>query len=277
MGRGRETSVALQTHNPAFQTKVAKGHLAGAGMASVDAASAGRAAPIADPTVRPMTINGTVHVTALLLGIVFVAAYFGWRLVSVDPAGDIRPPVWMFIALVGALVFAFVTIFRPQTAHITGPIYAVLEGLVLGALSHIFELQYDGIVLQAIVATMGVSATMLILYRSGRIRVTPRFVKGVIGATFGILGVYVFGWISSLFGADVRFWDEPTPLGILITLGIVVIAALNLVLDFAFIEQAAKEGVPRQWEWYFAFGVVVTLVWLYIELLRLLALLSGRD
>jgi uncharacterized YccA/Bax inhibitor family protein len=269
--------VALETRNPAFKSKAAKGHLAGAGMASVDAAAAARATPVADPWARPMTVTGTVHITALLLGIVFVSAYVGWRFVSVDPFGGIRAPGWMFAALIGALVMALITVFRPQTAHVTAPMYAVLEGLVLGALSHIFELEYDGIVLQAIVATMGVAATMLVLYRSGRIRVTPRFVKGVIGATFGILLVYVFGWISSLGGGGVRFYDEPTPLGIVVTVGIVVIAALNLVLDFSFIEQASKEGVPRRWEWYFAFGVVVTLVWLYIELLRLLALLSSRD
>jgi uncharacterized YccA/Bax inhibitor family protein len=269
--------VALQTRNPAFQSKAAKGRLASAGMASMDAAAATRVGPIADPTTRPLTINGTVHITALLLGIVFVAAYIGWRFVTVDPFGGINVPVWLFPALIGALIVAFVTIFRPQSAHITAPIYAVLEGLVLGALSHIFELEYDGIVLQAIVATMGVAATMLVLYRSGRIRVTPRFMKGVVGATFGILIVYVFGWIASAFGADIRFWDEPSPLGIIVTLGIVVIAALNLVLDFHFIEQAAADGIPRQWEWYFAFGVVITLVWLYIELLRLLSLFAGRD
>ena len=269
--------MALGTRNPAFQSKAAQGRLADAGMASLDAAAATHRGPIADPSTRPMTINGTVHITALLLGIVFVFAYIGWQLVDVDPFGGIQMPGWFFGAVIGALVLAFITIFRPQSAHITGPLYAVVEGLVLGALSHIFEFTYDGIVLQAIVATMGVSATMLVLYRSGRIRVTPRFVKGVIGATFGILIVYVFGWIASAFGADIRFWDEPTPLGILVTLGIVVIAALNLVLDFHMIEQAANDGVARQWEWYFAFGVVITLVWLYIELLRLLSLFAGRD
>jgi len=266
--------VALETRNPAFQSKAARDRFGGT--ATIDGLAV-RRVPVAEPGTAPLTITGTVHITAVLLGIVLVSAWVGWRFVTVDAFGGIRVPGWVWIALVGALVLAVVTIFRPRSAHLTGPAYAVLEGLVLGAISHVFEATYDGIVLQAIVGTMGVAATMLVLYRSGRIRVTPRFTKGVIGATLGILLVYVFGWIASAFGADVRFWNEPTPLGILITLGIVVIAALNLVLDFHFIEQAEKAGVPRQWEWYFAFGLVLTLVWLYIELLRLLSLFYGRD
>jgi uncharacterized YccA/Bax inhibitor family protein len=246
-------------------------------MASLDAATATRGVPIAEPGTEVMTINGTVHITALLLGIVLAGAYVGWRLVSVDAFGNVRFPGWVFAALVGALVLAMITIFRPQTARITAPLYAGVEGLVLGAISRLFEIEYDGIVLQAIVATMGVAAAMLFLYRTGRIRATPRFVKGVVGATLGILVLYLVGWIASAFGGDLRFWNEPSPLGILITLAIVVVAALNLILDFSFIEKAAAEGVPRRWEWYFAFGVVVTLVWLYLELLRLIALFSGRD
>lgn len=272
--------MALETRNPAFRSKTARGNLSGAGMTTaatgtgvLDAASLRRVRAVAGEA--PMTITGTVHVAAMLLGIVAVFAWVGWRLVSLDRFGSLTFPGWIWAALLGALVLAMVTIFRPQSAHVTAPLYAVLEGLALGAISHVFEFEFDGIVLQAIVATFGVAATMLFLYRSGRIRVTPRFVKGVIGATFGILIVYVVGWIASLFGADVRFWSEPTPLGILVTVGIVVIAALNLILDFAFIEQAAAEEVPRQWEWYFAFGLVLTLVWLYLELLRLLALLQS--
>ena len=268
--------MALETRNPAFRTATAEKSLARGGMAGLDASMATHAGPISDPSTRPLTVNGTVHITALLLAVLGVAAWIGWQLVTVDPFDGIQMPGWLIGALLGALVFAFATIFRPMSAPITAPIYAVLEGLVLGAISHVFEFEFDGIVLQAIVATIGVAGTMLFLYRSGRIRATPRFIQGVVGATMGIFVLYMFGFVASLFGANVRFWDEPSPLGILVSVGIVVIAALNLILDFSFIEKAAEDRMDRRWEWYFAFGVVITLVWLYIELLRLLSLLQ-RD
>jgi uncharacterized YccA/Bax inhibitor family protein len=140
-------------------------------------------------------------------------------------------------------------------------------------LSHAFNLQWDGIVLQAVGATLGVFAVMLFLYATRIIKVTKRYVLVVIAATGGIFLLYMAALIASLFGADIAFWNDPTPLGIGISVVIVIVAALNLGIDFAFIEQASKAGAPKYMEWYGAFGLMVTLIWLYLEILRLLSLL----
>jgi uncharacterized YccA/Bax inhibitor family protein len=145
----------------------------------------------------------------------------------------------------------------------------------LGALSKAFEVRWDGIVFQAVLATVGVFFATLALYVFGVVKVTRKFTMVVMGATFGILLLYLFGWILSIFGVDVVFWNEPTGLGIAVSVAICIVASLNLFLDYEFIRQASINGAPQFMEWYGAFGIMVTLVWLYIEMLRLLALLRN--
>ena len=168
------------------------------------------------------------------------------------------------------------TIFKKTWAPATAPIYAACEGLVLGSTSALFELRYPGIVLRSVALTFGVLLTLLIAYRSGAIRATPGFRRGVIAATGAIVLVYLSSFVLGLFGVNLGFLNSSSPLGIGISLVVVGIAALNLVLDFDFIEQGAKTGAPKYMEWYAAFGLIVTLVWLYLEILRLLSKLNDR-
>ena len=161
-------------------------------------------------------------------------------------------------------------------ARITAPLYAVAEGLVLGAISAAFEAQFEGIVLQAVALTIGVFATMLVLYATGRIRVTARLRTGIIAATGAVCLVYFVSILFSIFGSSVPYIHSSGPIGIGFSLLVVGIAAMNLTLDFDFIERAEQAGAPRHLEWFAALGLVVTLVWLYLEILRLLAKLRER-
>lgn len=227
-----------------------------------------------------MTINGTVNKTALSLLIVIAAALFTWNKFfnAVTPeAGISAVAPWLAIGGIGGFITALVTIFRPRSAGITVPIYAVLEGLLLGGLSAIFEARYGGIVIRAVALTLAVFAVMLFLYRSGTIRVTRGFMLGVVAATGGIALVYLVSFIAGLFGAEMGFLHGNSNLSIGFSLVVVAVAALNLVLDFSFIERASESGAPKHMEWYGAFGLLVTLVWLYLELLRLLSKLASRD
>jgi len=235
-----------------------------------------------------MTVRGTSSATAVLFALLMVGAYFGWTSVNQTTAlvrngsnelvqtSTTSLPGWFFIALIGAVGIAFLTIFKPNLARFTGPAYSLVEGLVLGAISAMYEFAYDGIVLQAILATFGVFFGMLTLYSLRIIRVTDRMRKMVMSAMFGILFMYMAGFLFSLFGADIAFWNEPSPLGIGISFVIVGVAAFSLMLDFDFIENAVAARVPRRMEWFAAFGLMIGLVWLYIEILRLLALLRER-
>jgi uncharacterized YccA/Bax inhibitor family protein len=234
---------------------------------------------------RTMTIGGTLTATAVLFLLLLVTAAIGWAQVSQTeqlvqlPNGQTQTqittdfPGWVYIPMLVAVVLGFVTAFKPTIARFTAPLYALGFGFAIGAISHMFDLQWDGIVLQAVGATLGVFAVMLFLYATRIIKVTKKYVVVVIAATGGIFLLYMAGLIASLFGADIAFWNDPTPLGIGISVVIVIVAALNLGIDFAFIEQASKAGVPKYMEWYGAFGLMVTLIWLYLEILRLLSLL----
>jgi len=163
--------------------------------------------------------------------------------------------------------------FVPKVSPFLGPVYALLEGAFLGIISKAFEVRWDGIVLQAVLVTIAVFFVTLILYVTGVVKVTNRFIMVVLGATVGIFLMYAVTWIATLLGADLTFWNDPTPLGIIITGAIAVVAALNLFLDYEFIRRASIAGSPAFMEWYGAFGLMVTLVWLYLEVLRLLSLL----
>jgi uncharacterized YccA/Bax inhibitor family protein len=222
-----------------------------------------------------MTIQGTVNKTTLLLVLVIVAATWTWRLffASADP-GAVMP--WMIGGAIGGLVLALVTVFKKTWAAVTGPLYAVAEGLFLGGLSALMEAQYPGIVLQAVGLTFGTLFGLLMAYKSGLIRATENFKLGVVAATGGIFLVYLVTMVLGFFGVRVPFIHESGWLGIGFSLFVVIVAALNLVLDFDFIEQGAERGAPKFLEWYAAFGLIVTLIWLYIEILRLLAKSRSR-
>ncbi len=217
-----------------------------------------------------MTIAGTVNKTAILLALVLITATYTWgRFYSTQDAGAVMPLVWT--GVIGGLIVALITIFKKEWAGITAPIYALLEGFVVGGVSALFELSYPGIVIQAVGLTFGTLACLLLAYKSGLIKATENFKLGVVAATGGIALLYLVNIVMSMFGKPIGFIHDSGTFGILFSLFVVVIAALNLVLDFDFIEAGAQHGAPKYMEWYGAFGLTVTLIWLYLEILRLLA------
>lgn len=222
-----------------------------------------------------MTITGTINRIGLMLLLVIAAAAYTWNMVmGADPG---RAGTLAMVGAIGGFILALITIFRPQSSAITAPVYAILEGLFLGAISAIINAKYPGVAFQAVLLTIGTLFTMLFLYRSGRIRATPRFRRGVMMATGAVFFAYLISWVMGLLGMPVGFMHSAGPLGILINLVIIVIAALNLIMDFDFIEKGSQMGAPKYMEWYGAFGLMVTLIWLYIEFLRLLSRFSGRN
>jgi uncharacterized YccA/Bax inhibitor family protein len=226
-------------------------------------------------TAEAMTVNGTVGKTALLLLLALMGAGWVWKMffTTGNPAA-VMP--WMIGGLVGGLVFAMVTIFKREWAGVTAPLYALLEGLFLGGVSAFFEARFPGIVIQSVGLTFGTLIALLAAYRSGIIRATENFKLGVAAATGGIFVVYLVSMVMGFFGIRMPFIHDSGIIGIGFSLFVVVVAALNLVLDFDFIEHGAERGAPKYMEWYAAFGLIVTLVWLYLEILRLLAKLQSR-
>ncbi len=222
-----------------------------------------------------MTVRGTVDKTAILLAVAMVAALWPWRLLfrSGDP-GLLLP--WMGIGTVGGFVTALITIFKKSWAPTTAPIYAACEGLALGSLSALLELRYPGVVLRAMALTFATLGVMLVAFRTKAIRATDGFKLGVVAATGAIALVYLASAVLGMFGVHVGLWQSTSAAGIGISLVVVVVAALNLVLDFDLIQQGAAQGAPKYMEWYGAFGLLVTLVWLYLEILRLLSKLNQR-
>jgi len=222
-----------------------------------------------------MTIQGAVNKTAILLLLTLVSASYTWKLFfnAWDPA-VVTP--WMIGGAIGGFVFSLITIFKKESARITAPIYALLEGLFLGGISAVFEAKFKGIVIQAVALTFGTLFVLLFLYKSRIIKPTENFKLGIVSATGAIAMLYFVSIILGFFNINVGFIHSSGVLGIGFSLFVVVIAALNLVLDFDFIETGASRGAPKYMEWYAAFGLMVTLVWLYIEILRLLAKLADR-
>jgi uncharacterized YccA/Bax inhibitor family protein len=223
-----------------------------------------------DPAAETMTLGGTVRACVALLAILVIAGAFAWNAIEVDGT-QVEVPIWYWICLVAGLVVAIVTVFKPRWAPFTGPVYAALEGMVVGGISKIFEVEFEGIVLQAVLLTLGVFVILLGLYASRLIKVTENFRMGVIAATGAIVLVYIVDLLLRAFGMEVPFIHDSGPIGIGISVVIVIIAALNLVLDFDFIENGVDARAPAYMNWYAAFGLLVTLVWLYLEILRLLA------
>ena len=272
---------AMRTTNPALNEKVFNREIevarsAGAGGRTPRPPVDDQVSPWTPPaSFETMTIGGTVSAAGVMLVLLLAAGGVGWAQVSPSPEG-VRFPGWILPAVLVGLGVAILTFFKPKLARFTGPLYAVVEGLFLGAISHVYNLQYGGIVVQAVGLTVAVFAIVLFLYGTRIIKVTDKLRMGIVAATGAVFVVYMVSLVLRLFGADVPFIHDATPFGIIISLVVVVIAAMNLLLDFDFIEQGAAKGAPKYMEWYGAFGLVVTIVWLYLELLRLLSKLRSR-
>jgi uncharacterized YccA/Bax inhibitor family protein len=244
----------LRTSNPAFNAKTFDGQIA-----------------VAGPT---MTLQGTVNRTGILLVCVIATAGWTWGLARSESPDAVLP--WMLGGLIGGFIVAMVTIFKKEWSPFTAPVYALLEGLALGGISAFFDKQYHGIATQAVALTFGTLAVMLALYTSGIIRATQRFKMGVFAATGGIMLVYLVNLGLGFFGKQVPLLNSAGPWGIAISVFIVIVAALNLILNFDFIETGVQSGAAKYMEWYGAFGLMVTLIWLYLEILRLLSLARRR-
>jgi len=244
----------FKTSNPALNEKTFEGRVAVAG--------------------ETMTLQGTVNKTGVLLLCVVITSAWTWGIAHSQAPEAALP--WMMGGLIGGLVFALVTIFKKEYSPITAPIYALCEGLVLGGISALLERSYPGIAIQAMGLTFGVTAVMLMLYRTGVLRATPKFTVGVVAATGGIFVVYMVDLVLGIFGRHVPLLNSAGPLGIGVSAVIVIIAALNLILDFDFVETGVHARAPKYMEWYGAFGIMVTLVWMYMEILRLLSKVRQR-
>jgi uncharacterized YccA/Bax inhibitor family protein len=239
----------MRTSNPALNERAFKGQVA---------------------IGEAMTLQGTVNKTGFLLLCVVATAAWTWGLSHSNQPEAALP--WMIGGLLGGFVVALVTIFKKTWSPFTAPIYALLEGLALGGISALLELRYPGIAIQAVGLTFGTLFVMLLAYKTGVIRATERFKVGVIAATGGIMVFYLIGMVLRVFfHFQVPVIYGGGMWGILFSLFVVVIAALNLVLDFDMIETGVNGGAPKYMEWYGAFGLMVTLIWLYLEILRLLA------
>lgn len=227
-----------------------------------------------------MTLNGTVNKTGILLLLSVLTAAFAWnQSIVMGPDGPaVAPGVvgYMLGGAIGGFILAMVTIFKKTWAPVTAPLYALVEGFFLGSISAMYELRFDGIVFQAVLLTFGTLFALLMAYRSGLIKATENFKLGVVAATGGIALVYLATIVLGFFNINIPLIHESGMVGIGFSLFVIVIAALNLVLDFDFIENGVEQGAPKYMEWYGAFGLMVTLVWLYIEFLRLLSKLNSR-
>jgi uncharacterized YccA/Bax inhibitor family protein len=237
--------------------------------AASDAALSQAKTPVVMGADDAMTIGGTSAKTAFLLILVLGAGVWGWN--QVDPqSGDTGLPGWWFLLAMGVLVLAIVTAFKPQLAIITGPLYALSQGAAIGTISRFYEAQFEGIVLQAIMATAAVFFVMLVLFVTRAIKVTDRLRGVIIGATLGIMLFYLASFMLSLFSVSIPLVWDSGPVGIGFSVLIVGIAAFNLMLDFDLIERGVQARAPKFMEWFGAFALMVTIIWLYIEILRLI-------
>jgi len=212
--------------------------------------------------------------TGLLLVVLIAGAAVGWSQVDVDGA-IARMPAWFGLVSFLTLIVGLAAVFSPRTAILTGSLYALGEGLMLGAISHFYEAEYEGIVAQSIAATLGIFLSVYVLYSLRFIKATPALARYVIIASFGLMLLYMITWFLTLFGADFRFLNEPTPAGIALAFGIVLLGTAFLPGDFDFVEKVAKEGAPSWMQFYAAFGLVLALIWIYVAVLRFLALVRA--
>jgi uncharacterized YccA/Bax inhibitor family protein len=245
----------IKTSNPALNAKIFRGQSIG--------------------LEEPMTLDGTVNKTGILLLCAIATAAYSWH--TFDTTHSIAAlSALLWIGLIGGFIVALVTIFQKTWAPVTAPLYSLLEGLVLGAISAVLEMRFPGIAIQSVAMTFGVLLVMLLAYRSHIIPVTQKFRLGIVAATGAIFLFYLAEIILGFFGIQFASINGSGALGIGFSIVVVIIAALNLILDFDFIEGGVQNGAPKYMEWYGAFGLMVTLVWLYLEILRLLSKLRSR-
>lgn len=230
--------------------------------------------PVSTWHAQTLTVGGVAQTTAILFALLLLSAAAGWA--STPDAGfnSVEFPMLAIVGIFVGFAVAITLAFKPMWAKWLAPVYAIAEGFFVGAISKAYENQYDGIVVQAAGATMAVFAVMLVLYRTRIIKVTDRMRRIVIGATLGIAVFYGISILVNLFGGDVPFINSASPLGIGFSFLVAGLAAFNLALDFDFVERAQAAGMPKQVEWYAGFGILVTVVWLYLEILRLLSKLQ---
>ncbi|MFZ1945058.1 MAG: Bax inhibitor-1/YccA family protein [Acidobacteriaceae bacterium] len=246
----------MKTSNPALNSQIFQGQHAALG--------------------ESMTLDGTVNKTGILLVCAGASAAWAWHVfMQTRSAASVLPLMW--IGLLGGLVFAMITIFKKTWAPVTAPVYSLLEGLALGSISAVLELRYPGIAMQSVGLTFGTLLILLLAYRSGLIPVTQKFRLGIVAATGAIMLLYIAEIVLGFFGIHFASINGNGMIGIGFSVVVVIIAALNLVLDFDFIESGVNAQAPKYMEWYGAFGLMVTLVWLYIEILNLLAKVRSRD
>lgn len=238
--------------------------------AAADAGMQRPPTPIITGADDAMTIGGTSSKTAFLLILVLAAGAWGWGLVEPE-LGPVSIPGWWFGVMIGAIAVAIITALRPQIAVFTGPLYSVGMGVVVGSISHIYNAQFDGIVLQALMATASVFFVMMVLFVTRTIRVTEKMRGIVVGATVGIMVFYLASMVLSLFDVGIPAVWEGGVIGIGFSLFVVAIAAFNLMLDFDLIERGVTARAPKHMEWFGAFALMVTIVWLYVEILRLIS------
>jgi len=224
-----------------------------------------------------MTVSGTATATGVLLVLLLGSAVAGWMMTATNAvSGEVKFPALAIGGVLVGFVCAIVLHFKPTLAKVLAPIYAIAQGFFLGAISKVYNDAYDGIVVQAIGATLAVFAVMLFLYKSRIIKVTDRFRRIVIMATMGLMGFYLVSFAINLFGGSVPFLNSSSPMGILFSVAAAGLAAMLLAVNFDTIERGVAAGWPKGMEWYCAFGLLATLVWLYLEILRLLAKLNRR-
>lgn len=220
-----------------------------------------------------MTMGGTIGKSFVLLALTIASAMYTWSQVAARP-GDVG--FLMMVGFIGGFVVAMITIFRPQAAPITAPIYAVLEGMALGGISMLYNAQYKGLPVQAVMLTFAVFITMLVLYRARVIQATKRFRSVVLAAGLGLMLFYVVHFVMGFFGTGLPLIHSATPMGIGFSLLACTVAAFFLILDFDLVEEGVAKGAPKHMEWYAGFSLLLTLVWLYLEMLRLLGKLRER-
>ena len=224
-----------------------------------------------------MTVRGTMNKLGFMLLIMMAGAFFTWN--GFYKGQNINPYIWG--GAIGGLVIALVMAFKKEWAPWLAPAYAILEGLFVGGISAFYNFAFaesvPNIITNAVGLTVGVAAAMFLLYHTGLVKATQRFKTIVVMATAGIAIFYVIVLVLRMFSVPVAFMHDSSPLGIGISLFVCAIAALNLIIDFDMIEQGSAQGAPKYMEWYGAFGLLVTLVWLYLEILRLLSRFASRD
>ena len=257
----------MRTSNPALNENVFRNAATSAGV-------------LAPP--ERMTLVGTINRTGILVLLALLTAAWPWMTYfkTVTPENALGDPgvvfPWMIGGAIGGLICAIALMFKKEWAPFLAPAYALLEGLFLGGISAMYQAKYAGIVVQAVGLTLFTLVALLLVYRSGLIKVSDNFRIGVMAATGGIALLYLVGFVLSFFGKAIPYIHESGLIGIGFSLLVVVIASMNLVLDFDFIERGAESGAPKYMEWFAAFGLMVTLVWLYLEFLRLLSKLNSR-